>query len=158
LKAIIVTDAEFAELQKRLEQVFFPSAALIILYEGGKACGEFSAKQMMNQLRSSVEDLLQAIARRKEAEGWGTITFQNLDVEGSHPHGRIIVQDSFEARGYGPSTTPICHFLRGYLAGALSAILTPRARRHKVELVETKCAAKGDEHCEFQTVKADLEG
>ena len=154
LKAIIITDAEFAELQKRLEEVFFPSAALIILYEGGKACGEVSAKRLMKQLGlNTAEDLLQAISGRKKAEGWGTITFQDLDIKENYV--RIIVQDSFEARGYGRSNCSVCHFLRGYLAGALSTILTPRARKHRVELIEIKCAAKGDEHCEFQTVKEE---
>lgn len=143
-------------MQKRLEQIFFPSAALIILYEGGKACGEASAKRLMGQLGSSTEDLLQAIAKMKEAEGWGKITFQNPNFKKKHI--RVIVENSFEARGYGRSTTPVCHLLRGYLAGGISTILAPNARTRKVELVETKCAAKGDEYCEFQTPKGSKGG
>jgi len=65
--------------------------------------------------------------------------------------GRIIVEGSFEAKGYGKSTIPVCHFLRGYLAGFLSTILVA-----KVELLETKCLAKGDGHCEFQVNPNEL--
>lgn len=138
-------------MQKRLEEVFFPSGALTFLYEAGKAYGQSSAKRLMGQLGTSVEDLLQAIADAKKAEGWGTIIFQNLAKQ--NPYGRIIVKNSFEAREYGKSTIPVCHFLRGYLAGVLSAILIPKARTHKIGLVETRCIAKGDKHCKFRTVK-----
>ena len=151
-EAILVTNADFAETRKKLEDVFFPGVVLVVLYEAGKAYGETSAKRLRGRLGMSVEDMLQAIVDTKRAEGWGTITFKDLTVKGK-PHGRIIVKDSFEAKGYGKSTIPVCNFLRGYLAGALSAILTPKARTQKIELVETKCIAKGDKHCEFQTVK-----
>jgi predicted hydrocarbon binding protein len=155
-KAILIHDADFAEVQKRLEQIFFPSAALVILYEGGKACGEASAKRLIGQFGSSTEDMLQAIAKIKEAEGWGKITFKDSNFEKNHM--RVIVQNSFEARGYGKSATPVCHLLRGYLAGVLSTMLTPNARTRKVELVEIKCVAKGDEYCEFQTPKGSKSG
>jgi len=90
-------------------------------------------------------DVLEAISKTKRAEGWGKICFKGLAVEKGKVKGRIVVEGSFEAKGYGKSTIPVCHFLRGYLAGVLSTILATR-----VEILETKCLAKGDDYCEFQ--------
>ena len=142
-KAIIITNADFAEFQKRLEQIFSPSAVAVILYEAAKACGEKSAERLRNQLGTNAVELLNAFARMKETGGWGKIEFKDLVF--SKAHGRVIVKDSFEAKEYRKSHIPVCHFIRGYLAGALSTILNA-----EVSLTETKCAAKGDDHCEFQ--------
>ena len=148
-KFLVITNADFAEFQKRLEQIFSSSAVSVMLYEGAKACGERSAERLRNQLGMNVVDLLNAFARMKETEGWGKIEFR--DFVFSDVHGRVIVRDSFEAKEYGKSHTSICHFIRGYLAGALSTILNA-----EIGLIETKCAAKGDDYCEFQIQRSKL--
>jgi len=46
----------------------------------------------------------------------------------------------------GESDEPVCHFTRGFFAGAAGAL---KFKSENVEGVETKCVAKGDPYCEF---------
>jgi bacteriochlorophyll 4-vinyl reductase len=97
----------------------------------------------VKQLGLRDENLLATIAKLKQKEGWASIDFKKVSLK--KKLGTVIVKNSFEAEGYGKSDTPVCHFLRGYLAGALSITLNT-----EINLIETACAAKGDPNCEFQ--------
>ena len=61
----------------------------------------------------------------------------------------VRIYNSFEADAHlialGKSDKPECHFVRGYLKGLFSAL----SGSNNVEVEETKCKAKGDDHCEF---------
>ncbi len=48
----------------------------------------------------------------------------------------------------GESDEPVCHFTRGFFAGAAAAIYFRTDSEH-VKGEETKCMAKGDSYCEF---------
>ncbi len=71
--------------------------------------------------------------------GWGKFSIEENDDELV-----VRVRTSFIARGYGSSDTGVCHFLRGYNAG-MAEVLKKKA----VDAEEEKCAAKGDDCCEF---------
>jgi predicted hydrocarbon binding protein len=58
--------------------------------------------------------------------------------------GRAIVKNSFEARR-SMSNTPCCRFLANFIAGFIAELFIKN-----VIVKEIKCAAKGDEHCEFR--------
>jgi bacteriochlorophyll 4-vinyl reductase len=145
-KAFIMRNITFADLKKGLEETFTPSAAAVILYKAGMACGRRSAERVVKHLKLRDETLLNAIVKLKVKEGWGSINFENLNLK--KKLGNIIVKNSFEAEGYGKSDMPVCHFLRGYLAGVLSVALNT-----EINLIETACTAKGDPNCEFQIVE-----
>jgi len=59
--------------------------------------------------------------------------------------GVVRVEDCFEAKAYGPSSEPVCHFVRGYIEGFLSS-----AFRKELWVTETSCIAKGDRECVFE--------
>ena len=69
--------------------------------------------------------------------GWGKISIDRENLV-------IKVENSFIAKNYGESEIPVCQFLRGYYAG-LGEVLTNRG----MDAEERKCAACGDDFCEF---------
>ncbi|MEM2851230.1 MAG: V4R domain-containing protein [Candidatus Bathyarchaeia archaeon] len=146
-RAFVMRNITFADLKKGLESTFTPSAAAVILYQAGMICGRRSAERLMKQLGLRNEALLNAIVKLKKREGWASINFKKVNLK--EKLGSVIVKNSFEAEGYGKSDTPVCHFLRGYLAGVLSQALNT-----EINLTETACTAKGDPNCEFQIQKA----
>jgi predicted hydrocarbon binding protein len=58
----------------------------------------------------------------------------------------VSVRRSPFAEAYGPSTTPVCHLLRGVLEALAAAALTGTPA-----VVETACAAMGAPACRFET-------
>ncbi len=78
--------------------------------------------------------------------GWGLIWI----VEEKESEALIRVYNGWEAESYldtiGKSDTPMCHFTRGFFAGAAGVL---KFKSENVEGVETKCTTKGDPYCEF---------
>lgn len=66
------------------------------------------------------------------------------EITGMNP---LILKVEKSSTCYGTQTAqkPVCFFKAGFFAGAVSTV-----QGKKVACVETKCHAKGDEHCEFQ--------
>jgi len=141
-KALMMRVATFTDIQKRLEDVF-GSGSVVILYDVGKGCGKKSCLRAKHDKNVDGMDLLLAVAESKESEGWGVLEFENINFNTGEA--KILVKNSFEAREYGKSTRPVCHFLRGYLSGVLSVVLD-----RELDLDEVHCIAKGDRFCEFQ--------
>ena len=65
------------------------------------------------------------------------------EVTGTEPL-TLVVKKSSTCYGTRSAEKPVCFFKAGFFAGAVSAV-----RGEKVPCIETKCHAKGDEHCEF---------
>jgi len=130
----------FSNFESALEEIFSPSAASVILYMAARKCGALECKELLREVGAR-EEAMKALSRRKREENWGEISFQ--DVNFSDGEGRVVVLNSFEAVAR-RSDEACCHFLRGFLAGFLSELLSKN-----VVVVERKCAAKGDEYCEF---------
>ena len=116
-----------------------------MLYEAGCECGKRSASRAAKESGKSGGNLLGEIRKIKRKENWCRVDFNGFDV--GKRTGLVVVNDSFEALGYGSSKNPVCHFLRGYFSGILSYVCGG-----DVVLNETKCIAKGDHYCEFQAV------
>lgn len=143
-EAIILKYATFAELKKKLEYMFTKSAAAVMLFEAGRECGKRSAARASKGTKKNGEALLREIRDLKKRENWCIVDFGDFDLK--RGKGIVHINNSFEALGYGSSTEPVCHFLRGYLSGALSYICGA-----DIVLIESKCLAKGDRYCEFRT-------
>lgn len=141
-KAIIMRNITFAEIKKGLEEKFGKSVSSLILFEAGVACGRRSASRISSESEITGGKLLEEISRLKLDEGWCEVSFDEFDLESGE--GRVVVSDSFEALGYGESTEPVCHFLRGYFSGVLSFTL-----KSNIVLMEEKCIAKKDQQCVF---------
>jgi predicted hydrocarbon binding protein len=144
-RGIILRPEAFADLQHSLEEVFSPSAAHTILYYAGKNCGTQACKRLAEKYNLSGSELLEAVLKLKQAEGWGI--FQTRKFNPSARKGEIIVKEGFEAIRYGGSTSPICYFMKGYLTGTLNTIFNLN-----VSLTEKTCMAMGAKECVFELV------
>lgn len=123
-----------------LEEIFSPSAASVVLQLASNKCGRHTCRQILKEIKTR-KNVLTYLSYIKNELNWGKILFQNISVEKGC--GEILVYNSFEAisrRG----TKPVCHFMRGYLAGFLSELFE---REIKVE--EDQCGAMGHNCCKF---------
>jgi len=144
-RGIILRPEVFADLQHSLEEVFSPSAAHTILYHAGKNCGTQSCKRLAEKYNLSGLELLEAVLKLKQAEGWGI--FQTRKFNPPAQKGEIIVEEGFEAIRYGESAKPVCYFMKGYLAGTLNTIFNLN-----VSLTEKTCIAMGAKECVFELI------
>lgn len=142
-EAVVIRLETFVDLQKRVERLLCASAASVILHEAGRECGKRSIQRIAMEKALSGDALLKELSRYKKEEKWGEFDFNEVNLE--EASGVIRIKESFEAKRYGASIGPVCHFLRGYLAGVLAVIFG-----QDMSLEETKCKAKGDGYCEFQ--------
>ena len=88
--------------------------------------------------KEGLNDLLQVY----NAAGWGKIEL--LDVDFKRSRARVRLKEGFESLGLSTGKAE-CHFVRGHVAGAFSAIFGAR-----VTASETRCTSAGAEFCEFE--------
>lgn len=74
--------------------------------------------------------------------GWGRFEALKLDLANKECY--VEVANSAFAAGYGPAGSPVCHTIRGLLAG-----LATDAFGENASAAETRCAACGDDRCRF---------
>lgn len=146
-KAFIMRLVTFMDFKKVLEKCF-GTGAYVIFLEVGRGCGRRSCKRLQHRYYD-VRSLLNALRDAKRDEKWGDFRF-HLDLEKGT--GTVAVYEGFEAREYGPSTSPVCFFTRGFLEGFLSEAFSKPLR-----VVETKCITQGHEFCEFTVREAGKE-
>lgn len=133
----------FREIGEGLERVLSPTAASILMGLMGESCGRRACAGILGEA-GSMREALQRLSSRKEEENWGKLTFRDVDFE--RGSGRIVVEDSFEARGLrGVREGPSCHFFSGFFRGFLSGLFGKT-----IMVAEERCVARGDPRCEFR--------
>ncbi len=126
----------FSEVKER-----YGSGGEAFLYHIGRELGEVSGEKYRG--REVGEEFIREDILSFQAFGWGVPKVVELNL--SRPRIRLRFYDLFESSVVkGEKSEPYCHFFRGYLAGLFSRFLGTR-----VEVMETKCIAKGDPYCEF---------
>ena len=145
-EAIVMRSVTFGDLKRALEERFGKSVAEFILFDAGFSCGVRSADRLSKHFNVTGRDLLKKVEAHKKGEGWCELSFEEFNH--LRPSGRILAKNSFEAKGYGRSDRPICHFLRGFLSGVVSYVTGV-----KVVLTEVRCLALGNEWCEFRVFR-----
>ena len=139
-EGVLFSFETLSEIESALEEIFSPSAATVILYTAAIRSGANSCKKIMKNARTK-EKTLNHLAKLKNDENWGKLSFQNIDF--AKRSGKVIIIDSFETK-VRKTTQPCCHLFRGFLEGFLSELFGKT-----IEVTEEKCAGKGDKHCEF---------
>jgi len=142
-RALILPIGMFWALWDGFERILKPSGLAAVLYNAGKEVGEHAAERLSEMFNVEGEKLVQAFSQAVKATGWGIAEVSSIDMK-KHT-ATIIVKDCFEAAAWRKKPYNVCHWTRGYLAGYMSRVFGKR-----VEAVETKCLAKGDEHCQFK--------
>jgi len=138
--AIIISIETFVVLQKNAEKILGVDGASILLYEVGKKAAMQWINRFNNEWSLKDKKFIEAVQNFYAERGWG-----KFSAEEDNKNGLVIrVESSFITRGYGNSDVPVCHFLRGYNAG-LAQVL----KGDEIGAEEVKCAAKGDDCCEF---------
>ncbi len=139
--AVIVSIETFVHLQKDAEKILGIDGAAILFYEAGKNAGERWINRFNREWGLKNEKFIEAVQNFYAELGWGKF---NINVINENEF-TIRVDNSFIARGYGNSKVEVCHFLRGYNTGMAEVLLKCKT----IDAEETRCAAKGDECCEF---------
>lgn len=110
-----------------------------LLYAGGVAGGSAAAAGALSAGRRGRGALEHLLGFGAEI-GWGRFT---LDAWGEDRVAVTLAESPF-ARAAGPSSHPVCHTVRGVLAGMVSSL-----RGVSYEAVETACGSTGAPRCTF---------
>ena len=140
IRALLVPAETFSEIFAVMRERYGASA-WVLAFHLGRLLGESIARRLMELVEAPPEDMARLFAQVYTAYGWGKMEVRPLFLGRGI---RVAVEENFEALAYGRSLEPVCHFTRGVIAGAASAVL---GRECSVE--EVKCRAMGDERCEF---------
>jgi len=143
-RAIILSKRFYETLIKRLSEKLGPGYSAILYYIGAEI-GRHLCEAHAEALGSDLDGLIKILRGMFSCLGLGRL---NVDLRA----GKAIVKvyDSFECELFeeGPSS----HFVRGLLAGWISAMFGVDVSQ--VKSFEVKCIAKGDPYCEIVIIKA----
>jgi len=129
-------------MEDRLSKSLGPVTATSFEYEIGKEGGaQFASLALKAGLDINSRTGIQQVANSLGAQsGWGKIEVVEFDF-GKHL-ARIRWKNGVSVRNK-KGKTPVCHFGRGILTGAVEEILG-----RKCESIEVTCQGKGDPFCE----------
>lgn len=106
-------------------------------FEGGKRTSARLAETMKGRM------VLDAMADMGADLGWGTFKVDRFDTSGFDVH----VDASAFAEAFGKADAPVCHFIRGVLAGIGTTLMGAATAR------ETECVSAGGKTCRFEVRK-----
>jgi predicted hydrocarbon binding protein len=124
-----------------------PASGAQFIYSQGFNCGKSVWEQLMTVHRPETEEGLSEVLQLYSAAGWGRPKLIHVDVK--KMQAKVRFEELFECvtrRTSGSAS----HFIRGHLAGALSAYFQSDLRCE-----ETKCISKGDKYCEFEVARME---
>ena len=101
------------------------------------------AKALYEQFGLKGDKLLQWMANSAQLAGWGE--FEIIDINVQEKKSIVQVRNSAIAQWFKNSKSAVDHIVRGYNAGVAAVIFGDR----DIDVVETKCSARGDRFCEF---------
>jgi predicted hydrocarbon binding protein len=141
VRYLLIRPETLVDFQKAVEAEMGERAGEMI-FAGGFTGGSLSSRRYKEVFGYSDEEIVRFMCRMGGQIGWGHFELVELDPGA----GRLVVQvqDSPFAEAYGAAEHGVCHFIRGVMAGLGAGIFDA-----EVEAVETRCAAKGDAHCQF---------
>lgn len=141
VRYLLIRPETLVEFQKGLEERLGEEAQEI-LYRGGFSGGHLSTKKYREAFGYKDEEIVRLMMTMGGQIGWGNFTLEEFSLEAK----RLIVTvtGSPFAVAYGKSKGPVCHMIRGVMAGMGYALFG-----EDVAAVELHCLAKGDELCRF---------
>lgn len=142
-RAVIMPIELFGEMWDAVEKILSPSGFAAVFYDVGKKTGNFIIKKLEDRYKLQGSELVEALGQAVKALGFGLPEVKVIDFQKSS--GIIIIRDCMEALARKKKHYKVCHWSRGFIAGAFSHVFG-----EPVDVVENKCLAFGDEYCEFQ--------
>ncbi|RLG73969.1 MAG: hypothetical protein DRO23_07815 [Thermoprotei archaeon] len=132
------------------------ASADVIFYHFGFHYGYYAAKELSERFNIKpgmlydVKEIGEMFSRIARISGWGFFEIDYINVIEERMGIRFF--DSWTARIYkelkGQSKEPVCHMVRGMIAGVATAITGKQYRA-----TEVLCAAKGDPFCYFEVFR-----
>lgn len=115
-----------------------------LLLQAGESAGHQAASGVPTLAASLGLSLTPALIRERfydlQVFGWATVDTFHVD---DHFIGEARLVDTFEALAWnGQAATSTCHWIRGFLTGALSSLTGSELR-----VSEPECQGKGDRYC-----------
>jgi predicted hydrocarbon binding protein len=129
-------------IEDRLTESFGPITATSLQYEIGKEGGAqyVHLAQKVGIGTKSPSDVQRIASRLGTHNGWGKVEIVDFDF--NKKIARIRWKNGVSVRNR-KGKTPVCHFGRGVLTGAVEEIFGRRC-----ESIEISCQGKGDSFCE----------
>lgn len=112
-----------------------------IIYNQGFNYGKSSWQYLLSVFRPKTKEGLAELLGIYAAAGWARPELVDLDIP--RKKARVRMRDGFECADISTGK-PESHFIRGHLAGTLSAFFG-----FDVKAEETKCMSAGEDLCEF---------
>lgn len=145
VRYLLIRPETLASFQKAVEKEVGERAGEL-LYAGGFTGGAASSRKYRETFRQSDAETARFLCHMGGQIGWGRFDL----LECSHEAGRLVVEvhASPFAEAYGQSPRPVCHFIRGVLAGLADTVIGGAFVAR-----ETSCRARGDARCRFEVTR-----
>jgi len=141
VRYLLIRPETLGELLKAVEPVAGEQAGEA-LYRGGFEGGRLSTTTYREVHGFSDREIIDFMMRMGREIGWGRLSLERYSPDPGRME--VRVEGSAFAAAYGPSSRPVCHLIRGVVAGMASVLLGRECRA-----VETACEAVGDPCCRF---------
>jgi predicted hydrocarbon binding protein len=142
VRYLLIRPETLITFQKAIEKELGEGASQI-LFQSGFQGGTLSSKRYREVFGLSDEEIIRFMIEMGPQIGWGRFELEKFD-----PSERILVVKVYHspfAEAHGPSTTPVCHFIRGVLGGMASVVF-----RREAVAQESTCLSRGDRYCRFE--------
>ena len=132
-----------ATLQKSMEAEMGLEKCAEMMMAAGDVGGAKSSQRYKEVFNYSEQEIVEFMCKMGGEIGWGIFRLDAFDLE----NGQMVIEvgDSPFAAAYGPAESPVCHLIRGVMAGMGRGIFNG-----DVSSLETACVAKGDTLCRFE--------
>jgi predicted hydrocarbon binding protein len=147
VRYMLIRPDTVVDFQKAVEALVGPERCAEAMMAGGYTGGSRSSKRYKEVFNYTEQEIVAFMCRMGGEIGWGRFSLLELDtadrrliiaVEGS-PFAEAYVRDGSQT-----SRFPVCHMIRGVLAGMAAGIFGG-----DVTAEEAECVAKGDPICRF---------
>ena len=139
---LFVPTALIHAIEDRLVENFGPATATSVEYEIGKEGGlqYMGVAEKAGFKFKNLQELRTVAERLGTLAGWGKVQVEEFNPE--RKVARMRWTDGVSVRNR-KGKTPVCHFGRGILTGAMETVFGTEC-----ESLEVKCQGKGDQYCE----------
>jgi len=142
VRYLLIRPETLMVFQKGMEEEIGERASQI-LFRSGFEGGSLSSKRYREVFGLSDEEIIHFMLEMGTQIGWGRFELERFDPIEKHIDTKVF--DSPFAEAYRSSASPVCHLIRGVLAGMASIVFG-----RELEGREVLCLAKGDRYCRFE--------
>jgi predicted hydrocarbon binding protein len=143
VRYMIIRPETICTLQRLVEERLGDTAAEIF-FMSGLTGGRLSAMKYMELFGHSKEEAVRYMCDMGGQIGWGKFILEEFDLSSETISIRVL--NSPFAVCYGESEKPVCHLIRGIVAGVAFGVFG-----QPIKVVETHCLSKKDTFCRFET-------